>query len=373
MRYSFRTLVTPVALAILTGTWAPAIGQQAKPPRPGLTPASNGTPRSQAGNNQQTSPESKPARPAGNPPVNGNQGDNPQRTGQNQVVPAAGRGPERVVQAEPEKLPPALETILRDWETKSSQIKFLHGSHTRTVYNLVFQEERVAKGKFFLQTPDKGRIDLVGEKPKAGVKSARIGLNGEPFHIVPDRSEKWICTGDEIVMVDDEQKTYQPIPLPEEAKGTNIINTPLPFLFGMKADDAKRRFHFELNKETKENAVLIIHPKMEADLQNYKKAFVILDKSTYLPTAVKLIDPTANLETVYKFEAVKINDNGIRAKIGEVLGWRDKDIFRPDLKGQGYKLVLPPAPEAPPQKNSNQLPAGQAQGQVPAQRAIKRQ
>ncbi|MEI8378676.1 MAG: hypothetical protein WCJ09_01015 [Planctomycetota bacterium] len=371
MRYSFRTLVTPVALAILAGTWAPATGQPVKPTRPGSTPT-NGTPRTQTGNSQQSSPESKPARPAGNPPVNGNQGDNPQRTNQNQVVPAAARGPERVAQVEPEVLLPALETILRDWEKKSSQIKSLHGSHTRTVYNLVFEEERIAKGKFFLQTPDKGRIDLVGEKPKADAK-ARLGPMQKPFKIVPDRSEKWICTGDEIVMVDDEQKTFQVLPLPEEAKGTNIINTPLPFLFGMKADDAKRRFRFELNKDTKESAVLIIFPKLEADLQNYAKAFVILDKSTYLPTAVKLFDPTAKMETVYKFEAVKINDTGIRAKISEALGWRDKDIFRPDLKGQGYKLVLPPAPETPPQKNSSQLPAGQAQGQVPAQRAIKKQ
>lgn len=371
MRYSFRTLVTPVALAILAGTWTPAIGQQVKPTRPGSTPSS-GTPRTQPVTSQQTAPESKPARPAGNPPVNGSQG-NPQRTNQNQVVPTAGRGPERVAELEPRPLPPELETILRDWEKKSSQIKSLHGSHTRTVYNLVFEEERIAKGKFFLQTPDKGRIDLVGEKPKPDAKAARLGAMGMPFKIVPDRSEKWICTGDEIVMVDDEQKTFQMLPLPEEAKGTNIINTPLPFLFGMKADDAKRRFHFELNKDTKESAVLIIYPKLEADLQNYTKAFVILDKSTYLPTAVKLFDPTAKMETVYKFESVKINDTGIKAKISEALGWRDKDIFHPDLKGQGYKLVLPPAAETPPQKNSSQIPAGQAQGQGPAQRTIKRQ
>ncbi len=372
MRYSFRNLVTPVAITILAQAWVPAIGQQVKPTRPGSTPPTNGTQRTQPAAGQQASPETKPNRPPGNTvPASGKTGENPSRTAQ--VVPVAGRGPERELQLEPQVLPPALEKILRDWEIKSSQITSLHGSHTRTVYNLVFEEERIAKGKFFLQTPDKGRIDLVGEKPKPDAKAARLGAAGKPFKIVPDRSEKWICTGDEIVMVDDEQKTFQVIPLPEDAKGKNIINTPLPFLFGMKADDAKRRFRIELSKEDKDTAVLIIHPKLESDLQNYTKAFVILDKTNYLPTAVKLFDPTAQMETVYKFESVKINDTGIRTRISEALGWRDKDIFRPDLKGQGYKLVLPPAAETAPQKNSGQVPSNQTQqAPVPSPRPIKR-
>lgn len=347
MKYSLGTFAVPLTLALVAGASIPLEAQQPRP-RPGsANPPASGAPRNQQGNGQ--------------------------RTEQNPITPASGRGGigEEAQVEEVERLPEALETILKDWEKKSSQIKSLHGKHTRTVYNLVFQEEKIAHGKFFLQTPDKGRIDLDGQKQKPGAKSARLGQDGEPFRLVSDRSERWICTGNEVVMVDDEQKTFQVMPLPASAKGTNIINTPLPFLFGMKAEDAKRRFHFQLSKDTRESAILIIYPKQASDQENYKKAFVILDKATYLPTAVKLFDPSNSLETVYKFESVNINDSGFVSSVKRAWGISSGNPYYPDLKGDGYKLILPPAATEPAPNSQRPLPPGQVPP-VQAQRTPQR-
>ena len=236
-----------------------------------------------------------------------------------------------------EELPEDLEELLREWEAKSSQIKSLAGKHKRTMYNLVFQEEKISEGKFYLETPDKGRIDLTGIQPDKGEKSGRIGKDGKPFKLVADRGERWICTGDEIVMVNDEEKTYEVLALPPEAKGKNIVNTPLPFLFGMKAADAKRRFRMTLKKNTPEAALLIVSPKFHSDQQNYVEAWVMLEKANYLPTAVKMFDPSGSIETVYKFDSVKINDRNY------FLIFPGKDPFRLDFKRAGYTLVLPPS------------------------------
>lgn len=324
MKYSLGSLAAS-GLVFAMGAWSTLQAQQTQPrPRPGTQPAVPGN-----------------IQPAGGQSRPGQTGKTVQPT-----VHAQASDPPIV-----EQLSPELEQILQEWEEKSSRIKSLHGTHKRTVYNTVFEVEKIASGKFFLQTPDKGRIDLKGLEVAKGAKSARIGKSGSPYRLEEDHAEKWICTGDEIVMVNDDEKTYEVMPLPDSVKGTNIINSPLPFLFGMKADDAKRRFQITLKSNSKAQAVLIVTPRMESDKQNYKQAFIMLEKENYLPTAVKLFDPSGSLETVYVFETVKINDQGVWRAIQGIFG--ERDPFHPDLKGKGYKIVVrAPEETEPPRRQT---------------------
>jgi hypothetical protein len=105
----------------------------------------------------------------------------------------------------------------------------------------------------------------------------------------------------------------------------------------------------KLMKNTPEAAHIAIIPRLASDLQNYAEAAVVLDKSTYLPKAVKLYDPTGNLETVYTFDSIKINQRGIFPPI-----FRDKDPFHPNLKG--YKLFVSADTNEAPQKPSQNDP-----------------
>lgn len=241
---------------------------------------------------------------------------------------------------------PELQKILEEWERKSSQIRSLHGTHTRTVYNIVFEVEKRSEGKWYVETPDKGRIDLIGTPPKKGEVSKRIGKSGKPFRIEADRAEKWICDGIEIKMVNDEDKSYEVADLPRHLRGTNIINGPLPFLFGMKAEEIKKRYLIEL-LETKNQDVhtLRVEPRRQNDQDNYKEAFVRLEKVRFLPMAVKLVDPTGNLETIYTFTISRdgvnnVNSSNFMSKMKDLFGGDDSDPFHPNLKK--YKRVLPP-------------------------------
>jgi hypothetical protein len=148
------------------------------------------------------------------------------------------------------------------------------------------------------------------------------------------------------MQVNDEEKTVEVFSIPPDARGENIMEGPLPFLFGMPAEKAKRRYVLTLLKQDENQIWLGVKPRWQQDAANWKEAKVILNRDTYLPSAVMLVDPTGNLETVYSFRKLEANYKGKRPGILQRI-WPVKDPFKPDL--DGYKLVkaAPPPSQVP--------------------------
>lgn len=233
----------------------------------------------------------------------------------------------------------ALDAVLNKWEQESSKIKSLHGTQYKSEFNHTFQVEKVSTGPFFFETPDRGRIDFLAVKIPKGKVSNKKDDNGKPFELASGQSQRWICTGTQIIEIMEDEKTYMSIEIPEEKRGKNIIHTPLPFLFGMKAEEAKSRFDLKLSSETADKAVLFARPKMAQDQQNYRVAEITLNKKNhYLPEKVRLVDQEKS-EIVYTFEKAVINDGDFKGKMSTLLGMKG-DPFNPSLKD--YKVVLPP-------------------------------
>lgn len=242
-----------------------------------------------------------------------------------------------------EPLPKELEQLLKDWERESAKVEKLSGKHKRIVYNKVFEVEKIAEGQFYYEAPDKGRIDLVGIEPKKDEKSQRLSeKTGKPWRLEKEQQTKWICTGKEILNINEEAKTVEAFPLPQELQGTNIIHGPLPFLFGMKAEEAKQRFAIsyvdqEDPKKNNDKVVwLTAKPRQVMDRDNFQEATIILDRERFLPLAVKLVDPSGNLETVYTFSKKELHVNQQQALVPPI--FRNKP-FQPNLKN--YKLIQP--------------------------------
>ncbi len=251
-----------------------------------------------------------------------------------------------------QNLSPQLEQLLRVWSQQSAGVQKLQGTHRRFVYDKVFQVEKRAMGVFYYEAPGKGRIDL-SEAPIAnGEQSRRLGEDGKtPYKLQPDRPERWTCDGKDIWQVNDVTKQVEVFPIPKENQGQNIMDGPLPFLFGMPPEKAKRRYFLKLISETKEQAVLEVHPRTPLDAKNWKQARVIIDKSLYLPRAVQLIAPAGNSETVYTFSDFKVNSNGPNL-IQKIFRTEDENPFRPRLPGYTFKVHnpqenQPQAPQAP--------------------------
>ncbi len=262
-------------------------------------------------------------------------------------------------------LDPELEQILKDWERESAKIKVLHGEHQRCEFNKVFGVEKQSKGMFYFEAPDKGRIDMQGIAVKPGTKSKTINPDTKlPYALDSGMDQGWICTGNEVLVLTPSEKQFEAFPIPPNMQGEKIIQSPLPFLFGMKAEEAKRRFQLTLRGQNETSYVIDAVPRLQMDAQNYSHAMIALDKTNFIPRGVQLIDPAGTQMTKYTFSEIKVNPS--RNTIVGILGpWfgKDSDPFHPELRG--WKKILPPAVEPA----GNQIPGKGGNAPQPARTA----
>mgnify|MGYP003663198501 CR=1 FL=1 len=253
-----------------------------------------------------------------------------------------------------------LDQILGEWHKKSLQITRLEGEHVRIIYDYVFEVAFRAEGKFYYEAPDKGRIDLVPDKQGDGQKFAKINPSNNTKVTLtarPDDPERWICDGKQVLVIDEVQKSAQQYPLPAEARGNNIMDGPLPFLFGMPPEKAKQRYTMTLLQANAKDIDIIVYPKWKQDIANYKWARIRIERETMLPMAVQMLDPAGSRETVYTFPRIAKNP-----KQGWLPNffWKEKDVFQPDLSKYSIQ-----AAEVTPGELAGKQPAA-----VPGQRQL---
>ena len=232
---------------------------------------------------------------------------------------------------------PALDKVLDEWFKSSKLIKKLEGEHRRFVYDFTFGVVKKAEGEFYYEAPDKGRIDIVGIKVTPGAvtnKANPITRQPTAFSEQSDMPQRWICDGAKVVQIDDAQKTVETYPIPESSRGQQIMDGPLPFLFGMPPEKAKQRYQMRLVDTTPTKYIIQVLPRLPQDSSNYKWAVVILERKTMLPEAVQMIDPAETTETVYTFP--KVVKNPTEPLYRRLIG-ANTDPFKPNLNG--YKAV----------------------------------
>ena len=229
-------------------------------------------------------------------------------------------------------LDPRIEALLEVWSKRTKEIKRLQGSHIRSTRDYAWGTETVAEGKFYVETPDKGRIDVGPYSRKLPTKPMRrTAPNGKSVELkiqASNKKERWICDGNEIKAIDDDNKTYDAIKIPPNQRGENIMDGPLPFLFGMPPDKAKARYEFKLINENDKAYAIEVRPKWKEDAIDWTKAQLILDREMCLPLEVHLFNAAGTTETVYYFSALQIN------KI-RFFFWTNP--FEPSLTFDGYK------------------------------------
>lgn len=240
------------------------------------------------------------------------------------------------------------DRILQEWSASSDGITRLEGQIERIVYDTTFETESRSWGKFAYEKPDKGRIDInpvpITEKVVEGrqqeVEKARaeqrrsevrVGKNGQPFQLTESQREQWWCDGERIYSLDLDRMEAMVNQIPVEMQGGNIMDSPLPFLFGMPPDRALRRFEIgfyggKVDPASK-RVRLVIYPNLPQDAQSWKQADVLLDTATWLPEAVQLHDPAGTKLTVYSFSKLKKNGS-----IFELLKLSAGARFTPSLK-----------------------------------------
>jgi TIGR03009 family protein len=258
--------------------------------------------------------------------------------------------------------------LLDAWARRSAEIKTLEGKHERHVYDDTFLNEKVSNGKFWFGAPDKGRIDVFPIKLTAEMIAARNKPDakverkpdGAAYDLKSDDAERWLCDGIKIYDIDDEEKTARIVHLPPDLRGQNIMNSPLPFLFGLPPEKATQRFHMELIQDYRPNFEVVLlkaTPKQRQDRDNWMEAQIFLNTKNYLPDAVKLLDPAGTKRTVYTFQDMAINKKGL---FGGLLPGQNP--WDPKIRGYQTHVIQPGQQQAagqsaPPQRLNPQGPS----------------
>lgn len=266
------------------------------------------------------------------------------------------------------QLPPAeqqaLDRLLIDWQNAGEKIRNFKADFMLREYEAGNLKDPVSVGKGYVsyQKPDKGEFNVVEKRlrNKAPKNQAELWLPPQP-------GEHFVCTGAELIEV---QHPLQPgqkgkviiRPIPKELQGRMIVFGPMPFVFGMKADDLKDRYSIRVvTKPAEVDRVveLQVRPQWSNDVQNYREVFVRLDKQTLDPQAVKLEHPNGTV-TTYVFSEIQ-KPNAVTALF--------KDMFKAPSVPRNYERVVEepaaapqqsPAPAQPPRNNGIQ-PLNQAQ------------
>lgn len=248
---------------------------------------------------------------------------------------------------------PELDQLLKEWASETMRIHRLEGEHVRRHYDLTFEIEKLSEGKFYWEAPDKGRIDVqpvkvtekMMEDRKKGTVKSRKKQNKEPFDLKAANGEQWICDGKRVYEIDVEKKECRMVQLPPGLQGVNIMDSPLPFLFGMPPEKAKARFEISFSKPFNRAdgvAFLVAKPKTAQDAENWSKAEIILDLKTFFPNAVQLTDPAETSITVYQFSGLVRNNEGGWKKL--IPGLTARNIFSPDLRDYHTINIGPDGP-----------------------------
>jgi len=279
------------------------------------------------------------------PPVSLAQDDQPEAGSAAQVHrnPAA-TAPRRKAAAKPVD-PAKMESLLHEWEQNSSQLKTLDVRIYRVVDAPGWGDPDYYEGRALFKSPNLAFIDFRKIKVE----------NKQPLHD-PQKKSAWlsapneriVCTGNEVWQYDCDTQQIFIYPLEKDEQKKAIEEGPLPFLFNMRADDAKRRYQMTLMSEDDKGYGISIKPKLKEDLDSFSFAFVRLDRDLLLPLRIVLISPDGKSTSDYQLSQMVRN------------GAINEKNFEGRVLGKPWKVVRNPAGDDRPRSGVTRRRRGDA-------------
>lgn len=203
----------------------------------------------------------------------------------------AGQSPVQDAPADPEE---RLNYLLQRWEQRTQSMRTLRCEFRRRVRQQAYPDVIEEYGRAVYIRPNRGRMDLWRVSRDENGKQQLT------------RSEILICDGRIIHQYVFEAKEYIRHILPDEESGEQAARSALPFLFGMTAQEVRSRFQLRLYKEDGNYAWIEIRPKLPSDRREFSMVKVVLNKSSFLPQAVLVVEPVGD-QYLYEISRIEIN------------------------------------------------------------------
>ncbi len=275
------------------------------------------------------------------------------------VKPAQAQG-----EVDPVKAREEMERVLAEWEKRSKQVVSLDVLFDR-IDRAPAWGDQYYQGRAMLQSPDLACLQFQKYKLDADGKpmftAGKDGKKNVPM-LEPEPFERIVCTGNEVLQYSwDDHKIFV-FPLDKQSKMKALQQGPLPFLFNMKAAEAKRRYSMTLVNQNDRDYLIGIVPNEQIDKDSFSKAFLWLSKETFLPNQLRLYTIGEKEFQEFRFTG---NYNTIKANTAmdknffvakKIDGW--KVIENPGADAKGKPNVAPAI--GPPPRRAAAQPAGNA-------------
>ena len=251
----------------------------------------------------------------------------------------AGPPPRPVVQtpAAPFDLTPQqvaeMERVLKLWEQQSGRVKTFECRFKRWTWNTIFGPANAPQfedlGVIKYAVPDRGSFQVTDTVVYAADDAAR--QNPKQQKIEPERADHWVCDGKSVYEHKPKQKTVVEYPLPPNLQGKAIAHSPLPFLFGSKADDLKRRYFLRLVTPAEiagQQTWIEAYPRYQADAANFSRSILALTNQNMQPFGMQIYDTNGGKSwTSYQFFEITLDDplrffRGDPFRVSTPIGWK---------------------------------------------------
>lgn len=226
-----------------------------------------------------------------------------------------------------------LDALLIQWQNKMQSVQTLSADCTRTVMDNAFKTNEIYEGTAKYMKPDLAALKLTKRNN-------------------PNVYEQFISTGTFLYEFVPQQKTVRVHEMQQRpGQGADFLS----FLFGMKAEEAKRRYDLTLVKGPPQDPhyyYVDILPKFAEDKAEFQKARLVLMAATFLPRQLWFVQPNGNAVT---WDIPRMDPNAAL----------NRNEFGVPALPQGWNVVRVPKQTAPanPQQPPPRVVRPQQQGQ----------
>lgn len=259
-----------------------------------------------------------------------------------------------------------LDQVLIKWENDSKTVKNFYCDFELDKHNIFgpadgrpFAKE---KGKLGYTKPDKGSFQITESvvwKAKPQAAPAPVAGNGDqpqqPQAAAGDYvprtdgngktipGDHWVCTGQKVFQYKHEAKELEVVPIPQQMQGKEIVNGPLPFVFGAEAKKLKVRYWMEPAEDLCKGKFIGIHakPKFQQDAAEFSDVWIVLrnePNERLMPAGLRLRYPDGSWSE-YRFD---LKDAQVNGQLAGLLA----SLFAEPRTPWGWKRVERPLQQA---------------------------
>ena len=189
-----------------------------------------------------------------------------------------------------------LDRLLDLWEKKSSQISYFETKFQFWKYgaDLLNQNESSTYGILRYVAPNKGTYEELG-----------LVIDGKAQEASAENHIKYLTTGDKIYEYDFVKKHVSIFTVPVDQREGIVGGGPMPFVFGAKAADLKKRYYLRIiypaDREGKGEVWLEAFPRTPEDANEFKAVQLIFDEKDLTPLGFVKFDVNGKERDSYKF------------------------------------------------------------------------